>query len=207
MKFLKEFKNIFWDFDGVLMNSNAIRDEGFIRVLSSYPKDLVESLLDFHRQNGGLSRYVKFRFFIEKVLREEATDERIQQFASSFSDIMKELLVDTELLIQDSLNHVKESYRECNMHIVSGSDQNELVYLCERLGIALYFKSIHGSPTPKIQLIETLILENHYEASDCILVGDSVNDLEAARRNNIAFAGYNNPQLKQEAYYINDFNS
>lgn len=60
-------KTIFWDFDGVLMNSNAVRDKGFELVLADYPKDQVKQLMDFHQANGGLSRYVKFRYFFENI--------------------------------------------------------------------------------------------------------------------------------------------
>ena len=58
---------IFWDFDGVILNSNKVRDKGFETVLSGFPKEEVDKLLKFHRQNGGLSRYVKFRYFFEEI--------------------------------------------------------------------------------------------------------------------------------------------
>jgi 5'-3' exonuclease len=76
---LKKYKIILWDFDGVIMDSNAVRDLGFERVLADYPKDSVAELMKFHHQNGGLSRYVKFRYFFEKVLKEEITEEKIQE--------------------------------------------------------------------------------------------------------------------------------
>ena len=41
------FKTIFWDFDGVLMNSNAVRDRGFLEVLKQYPKVEVDKLMKF----------------------------------------------------------------------------------------------------------------------------------------------------------------
>ena len=80
-------KTIFWDFDGVLMNSNAVRDLGFLEVLKAYPKEQVNQLMDFHQKNGGLSRYVKFRYFFEQIRNEEITDEAVTQWASKFSKI------------------------------------------------------------------------------------------------------------------------
>jgi len=68
---------IFWDFDGVLINSNSIREMGFEKVLSDYPKEKVEALLQFHKANGGLSRYVKFRHFFENILGEKPTAEKL----------------------------------------------------------------------------------------------------------------------------------
>ena len=84
-------KVIFWDFDGVLMDSNAVRDLGFERVLSAFPKEQVDQLLAFHQANGGLSRYVKFRYFFENIRGEPITEEEILVWAERFSGIMKEL--------------------------------------------------------------------------------------------------------------------
>lgn len=61
-------KSIFWDFDGVLMNSKAVRDKGFELVLADYPKDQVQQHIEFHQANGILSRYVKIScFFFENI--------------------------------------------------------------------------------------------------------------------------------------------
>lgn len=54
---------IFWDFDGVLMDPNSVRDIGFEQVLAKFPNTQVKQLFAFHRANGELSRYVKFRHF------------------------------------------------------------------------------------------------------------------------------------------------
>ena len=92
------------------------------------------------------------------------------------------------------------------MHIVSGSDGNELRYLCGELGISEYFKSIQGSPTPKIQLVSKVLDHNRYQAKDCLLIGDSINDYEAANYNSIRFWGYNNEGLRGKGeHYINTF--
>ena len=192
---LDKFKVIFWDFDGVLMNSNAVRDLGFEKVLADYPVAQVEALMAYHRANGGLSRYVKFRYFFEIIRGESISDEAVQELANRFSAIMQELLFDPALLIQDSLGFVKENKQQYRMHIVSGSDGKELNALCEFLDIHSYFVSIHGSPTPKNQLVKQLLERHQYPLEDCVLIGDSINDLEAANVNGISFAAYNNRAL------------
>ena len=204
---LKKYKIILWDFDGVIMDSNAVRDIGFEKVLDNYPKESIEELMKFHHKNGGLSRYVKFRFFFEKVLKEKITDEKIQELANSFSVIMKSLLVNPQLLIEDSLNFIKSNHQNYNMHIVSGSDQNELRFLCSEMKLSQYFKSIHGSPTAKKDLVKQVLEVNYYKKDNCILIGDSINDYEAAKDNGIDFAGYNNKSLLGlTKIYISDFN-
>jgi phosphoglycolate phosphatase-like HAD superfamily hydrolase len=60
---------------------------------------------------------------------------------------MKLELVDTNNLINDSVTFNKRNFKKYNSQIVSGSDQEELRFLCKELGLNSYFISIHGSPT------------------------------------------------------------
>lgn len=189
------YKVILWDFDGVLMDSNSTRDLGFKEVLKDYPEHQVGALIEYHQKNGGLSRYVKFRYFFEEIRKEKINEKEVQQWANKFSVIMRSLLVNPELLIPDSNDFVKHNFEKVSMHIVSGSDQAELRHICEICEIDQYFKSIHGSPTPKKELVRQVIERNGYEKHHCVLIGDSINDYEAAMVNSIDFIGYNNPDL------------
>lgn len=197
---------IFWDFDGVIMDSMSVRNKGFELVLRDYPIVQVRKLMDFHLNNGGLSRYVKFRYFFEEIREEKVTEEEIKEWAQKFSEIMRQELVQPALLIGDSLNFIKENYKNIDMHIVSGSDGDELRYLCEKLEISRYFISINGSPVPKKELVRSLLIKHEYKGDDTILIGDSINDYEAAEINDIDFCGYNNKRLKElKAFYITSF--
>ena len=203
---LDKFKVILWDFDGVLMNSNSVRDLGFEKVLATYPAEQVKVLMNYHKANGGLSRYVKFRYFFEKVRNEVVSEEHIQELAKKFSLIMREILFDQSLLIQDSIQFVRENFTKFKMHIVSGSDGVELNALCKHLEIDKYFITIEGSPTAKNELVKQLLNSYNYIPNECILIGDSINDLEAAKINNISFAAYNNKNLSTpEILTINHF--
>ena len=187
---------IFWDFDGVLMNSNEVRDQGFTEVLKEFPKEQVDQLMDFHHKNGGLSRYVKFRYFFEEIRKESISDEKIVKWAIKFSSIMREFLVNENLLILETLEFVKKNYKSIPMHIVSGSDQEELRYLCKEMKIDSYFKSIHGSPKPKTKWVRKLLKQYNYNSESCVLIGDSKNDYEAAISNQMEFMGYNNKEIE-----------
>ena len=203
MKNITEYKVILWDFDGVIMDSMPIRGTGFQEVLKQYPGEQVEKLLAFHQQNGGLSRYVKFRHFFEKIRGEVITDQQVLSLAEEFSKIMISLLLDEKLLIKDSIDFIKKNYLNYDMHIVSGSDGNELRQICEGLKIDNYFKTINGSPIHKTELVRQVIETNNYNKEEVVLIGDSINDSEAAQVNDITFVGYNNLDLlKINSNYI-----
>ncbi|PHN01499.1 HAD family hydrolase [Flavilitoribacter nigricans] len=196
-KFIDSNLIFFWDFDGVILDSNKIRDIGFQRVLTEYPAQQVEELLKFHKLNGGLSRYVKFRYFFEKIRNEKLGEVKLLELCESFSEIMRKILNDESLLIQPTIKFIKENYSFFPMHIVSGSDQDELRYLCNSLDISKYFVSINGSPVPKIELVRNILNSFDYQKSNCVLIGDSINDYEAAISNEIFFLGYNNPSVEK----------
>ena len=55
---------------------------------------------------------------------------------------------------------------------------------------------INGSPTTKDNNITQIINKFKLNRNDCVLIGDSINDFNAANINNIEFIGYNNIDLK-----------
>ncbi|MEX0312830.1 MAG: HAD family hydrolase [Allomuricauda sp.] len=188
-------KTILWDFDGVILDSMRIRDLGFRRIFKDFDSSQVDDLIGFHRDNGGLSRYVKIRYFYENILNQTISEEKVDQYANDFSALMREKLIEKQNLIEDSVNFIKDNYDGYNFHIVSGSDQNELRFLCGELGIAQFFNSIHGSPTPKKELVKLVMDRNGYKKKETCLIGDSKNDYEAAKANEIHFVAYNNHTL------------
>ena len=186
---------IFWDFDGVIMNSNEVRDQGFKEVLKDFPKEQVNQLMAFHQNNGGLSRYVKFRHFFEDIRGESIAEHEVKTWARKFSKIMMQLLINPDLLIDETRSFIKTNGGNYNMHIVSGSDQTELRQISRELGIVKYFNSIHGSPKPKTQWVSELMVEHAYNRQNTCLIGDSKNDYNAARDNEIYFIGYGNESI------------
>lgn len=189
-------KLIIWDFDGVIINSNDVRIEGFKTVLKQYPKDLVDKFISYHNENGGLSRFVKFRYFFENLLQISVEENLILKFADEFSFIMKEKLAYKRVLILDSVKFIRNHFREIKFYIASGSEEKELNYLCEKLDLCHFFNGIFGSPQNKIDLVSKIINENDINRCEISLIGDSINDFEAANKNGISFYGYNNPSLK-----------
>ena len=190
-------KNIFFDFDGVILDSMPIRDYGFKKIFEKFDNDLLEELIDYHNINGGLSRYVKIKYFYNQLLKKDISEKKISEYADNFSEIMRNELVKKDYLITDTVNFIKNNLLKYNFHIVSGSDEEELKFLCKSLEIFEYFQSINGSPVPKNQLVKKILSINNYDLNTTILIGDSINDYEAAKDNKIDFYGFNNPDLKK----------
>jgi len=189
-------KQVLFDFDGVIIDSMSVRDYGFRTILKGHNEELIDTFIDYHRYNAGLSRYVKIRYFYEEMIGKAISDAEIDVLANQFSNIMKKRLVDKQILIPETVEFISRYYQEFPLHIVSGSDERELNYLCDTLGLSKYFVTIEGSPTPKNELVSCIMERYGYAPEETVLIGDSINDYEAAKKNGLYFIGFNNDDLK-----------
>jgi len=203
---LKKYKTIFWDFDGVILDSDEVRTEGFRDIFQDFNNQQVELIVEYHKQNGGLSRYQKIDFFFDKILKKKISKDEKSKYAKAYSNFCFDKLCKPNLLIQDSIRFIVKNFRNFNFHIVSASDQLELRNVCNKLGIEKYFISIMGSPINKKTNIQNLISKNRYSKIECCLIGDSFNDKESAEENSIDFIGYNNLNLlRSTSQYVFSF--
>jgi HAD superfamily hydrolase (TIGR01549 family) len=203
---LRKYTTISWDFDGVILNSNIIRTRGVIEIFKKFPEEKVFELVKYHLKNGGLSRYHKIEYFFTKILRNKMTQDKIFFYAEKYKVYILNNLVDKRFIIKDTLDYIKEIENTFSMHIVSASDENELKQICKKLELDSFFISIHGSPVTKKENIKRLLKHNKLINEEVVLIGDSINDYEAALDNKIDFVGYNNIKLKnKQIQYITSF--
>jgi len=196
-------KNIIFDFDGVILDSVFVKTEAFRKLFETFPKEKVDALVEFHIKNGGISRYKKIEYFFTQILNQNIANKDVLKYAEIYSQITKEELAQKKYLIEDSLNFIKQNYKDYNMHIASGADEKDLKYICKELGLKQYFLSINGSPKVKSEIVKDILEKNNYKKEETILIGDSINDYEASHSNKIEFYGYNNKKLQKQHKYIN----
>lgn len=205
---MHSYKHIILDFDGVLAETNTIRFEGFSLLFSDYPDNHVTELVEYARLNGGLSRYEKIRYFFENIRNETITTEEVDVLAKKYSALVKQKVIDSEP-VRGSVEFLNSCYRRCALAIVSGSDEDELRDVCRARGIDKFFVKILGSPESKEKNLYKLLTEMKWKNKECLFIGDSLNDLNAAVANRIAFLGRNSGLVDWGSIgnivYIDDF--
>ena len=78
-------KNIFFDFDGVIVESVSAKTDAFEEMYLPYGKDIAAKVVEYHKLHGGVSRYEKFKYFHKEFLNEVINQEKVDELAIQFS--------------------------------------------------------------------------------------------------------------------------
>ena len=190
-------KRIFiFDFDAVLVDSVEIKTKAFAYLYESYGTDVVKNVIKFHRENGGMSRYEKFRYFHNNFLQMDISKDEINRLSKNFSKFAVDAVVKANC-ISGSEDFLKKLLKkQLPTFVVSATPQKEIKEIIKRRNWAKYFNDIFGSPNTKSENIN-IILKNNSEITlkDCIFFGDALSDLDAAESHKIDFIGIQNDIL------------
>ena len=59
--------NLFFDCDGVILDSNSIKTKAFRETLNNEKEELVDLFIDYHQKNQGIDRFKKLDFFFNEI--------------------------------------------------------------------------------------------------------------------------------------------
>ena len=85
---MKKYKSLIFDCDGVILNSNKIKTESFRKILKNFDTCAIQEFIDYHENNGGLSRYIKLDYFLSNIL------PKYSEIAANKEDLLLYLLQD-----------------------------------------------------------------------------------------------------------------
>ena len=175
-------KNIIFDFDGVILESNEIKIQGFLKLFQKFGKENSIKISNYFKDNAGLSRYEVINYFFLVILNEEMDKIKLTEYANQYSKIVKKSVLNAEFVI--GVKKFLSTNIQYKLFIVSSSDEKDLKYICMKLNIDKYFESIIGSPTKKADNIKFIIDSFGLKKNETVYVGDSVNDYHATIKNN-----------------------
>lgn len=178
-------KAVIFDFDGVLVESAEIKTEAFGQLFSTYP-DKIHEIIEYHKKNMGISRYVKFRYFYENILGMELSHDEEMRLGEKFSQIVLEKIIKAPF-VDGALYFLDKYHKKIPLFIASGTPDDELKYIVEERGISLYFKEIHGTPRKKPEIVLDILKRYSLSATEIVFVGDAESDLKASRETGVRF--------------------
>ncbi len=200
-------KAIIFDFDGVILESAVIKTKAFAEVVKDYPGDQAEAFVAYHMSHMGISRHVKFRYFIEEILGESYTEEKEKELADEFERIVYERVMRCPF-VPGAKEFLERNYMKYDLYIASGTPDDEMHRVVEGRKLAEYFKDIYGSPLKKPEIIEMILADHGYSKEEVLFVGDANTDLNAANSMGVGFVGRsteeNTDAFKDVKYRITD---
>ncbi len=178
--------DIFFDFDGVLCESVAVKTEAFKQLYLPYGEDIANEVVAYHQAHGGVSRYDKIRYYHKNLLHIDITDDELQKWAGRFSELaMAGVVAAPEVPgTSEFLERNKSLYR---YYVITATPTDEIKDIMMQKGWSKYFKGIYGSPEKKPYWAKHILETHHLDASHTVFVGDALADEHAAKEVGLTF--------------------
>lgn len=179
---LECYRIAIFDCDGVILDSNAIKSEAFHATVCDESPALADQFVEYHKANGGISRYVKFAWFYRELTNcpeaEQAT--KVEAALVRYASIVRAQLLQCSLTpgVLDCLQFF--AARDVPCYVNSGGDQAELREVFTVRGLDRWFADIYGSPATKHDNLAHLQSQNALHVPG-VFFGDAKSDYLAAQ--------------------------
>jgi len=189
---LSRYSSFVFDCDGVVLDSNRVKTEAFYSAAMPYGVAAAKALVNYHKANGGISRYVKFARFLDTIVPEYAPEMILGNGLPGLQDLLlayaREVRVGLMACrVAEGLAELREATAGAPWLIASGGDQEELRALFAERRLAGYFDGgIFGSPDSK-DVILARECERGTIKRPALFLGDSRYDHQAAIRAGLDF--------------------
>ena len=181
---MKNYSHLFFDCDGVVLNSNHIKTKTFFKVALKYGEDKAAELERYHIANGGISRYQKFKFFLEKNIK-NFNEAEYQILLEEYANLLKESLIKVD--ISKGIFQLEKYFPNAFNAIISGSDEKELRWLFKKLDLSHIFNyGIYGSPKSKYDIFDEIYSKFNGDEKT-LFFGDSEYDYLVSKNYNMDF--------------------
>lgn len=173
------------DFDGVVIESNAVKTDAFQHVFARFPEH-AEAMMAFHHAHVSLSRFAKFDHLLALMGR---VDDNVlmDDIAADFSRRVLEGMMSVPLVMgaEDFLRKVSPVLP---VYLASVTPAEELDLILAQRRLAHWFRDIYGCPPwTKPDAIWDVVVREKVNPGEVLLVGDSAGDQRAAQMTGVRF--------------------
>ncbi len=186
---LNKTRSFFLDFDGVVVESADIKTEAFYDLYLPYGKEVAILAKDYHLNHQGVSRSKKFDAMHELFLGKKCSDDEKKILTKKFSELVFDKILLCPLV--DGIIGFLKQQKEKNIPVflLSATPHDELLNICEKRGLSLFFKEMYGAPFEKSERGTFIMQQHHFAKNDIIFIGDSISDFNAASAIGVNFIG------------------
>lgn len=186
---------IFFDFDGVLVESIDIKTKAFAKLFEHEGEIVVKKVVEYHLNNTGVSRYEKFNYIYREILHRELDDDTFQILCNKFANLVVDAVVKAPYVkgAEEFLMNYASKYK---CFVVSATPQKEMEEIIQRRYMSHFFQAIYGSPKKKSEVVRDILRKENVKPCNTAYIGDALSDFNAARDNSVHFiARINNNEI------------
>ncbi|MBF0235935.1 MAG: HAD family hydrolase [Desulfamplus sp.] len=180
---------VFFDFDGVILDSVNVKTEAFAKMFRSYGSEIEKQVIEYHLVHGGVSRFEKFRYYYEQLLDTPISKEQLVKLGETFSELSLQGVLEAPF-IEGALESLKALHQQKILSfVVSGTPQEEILHIVQKRDLGMWFKEVHGSPRLKHEIVLDILKRYDLEPKSCLFIGDAMTDYGAAKATGTRFLG------------------
>jgi phosphoglycolate phosphatase-like HAD superfamily hydrolase len=181
-----KLRAIVFDFDGVILESGDVKTQAFIELFAEHGSEVQERVRNHHLDNLGVSRFKKFSWIHENVLRTPLSEEASKALGDRFSALALEKVMTSPFVAgaREALHTLAPRFP---LFVASGTPQSELDLIVGRRELGSCFREIHGTPCEKPEILRSIMQRHGFAPSELLFIGDGTSDHAAAVATGVEF--------------------
>ncbi len=180
---------VFFDFDGVIADSVAVKVKAFATLFAPYGPTVQEEVVRYHLENGGIPRVDKIRHCHQTFVGRPIDEEQLNLRVRAFAELVRDEVVAAPYIpgALSTLHHLRQQATPC--FVVSATPDEEMRDIVHRKELTAFFTEVHGSPRAKTEIIRDVLARHRFPPEHCLFIGDALADYRAAINTGLHFLG------------------
>ncbi|MGE0868681.1 MAG: HAD family hydrolase [Kofleriaceae bacterium] len=186
-----------FDFDGVILESAEVKTRAFVELFASYGPEVQRKVREHHLANLGISRFKKFAWIYEHLLRLPLSGNDSEALGERFTSLALENVLAAPF-VAGAYEALVELAPHLALFVASGTPQSELDMIVERRALRGLFREVHGTPRDKPTILADLMARHGLTPESVLFVGDGISDYQAATSSAVEFLARDTPELHEQ---------
>lgn len=169
-----------FDFDGVIADSVEIKTQAFAALYESYGNDIVNKVVNHHKNHGGVSRFEKLKKYHTEFLGVPLNESKLIDLCNKFSKLVVDKVIAANEIpgVMDFIEKNCSGKKICVVNSATPTD--EISTIVEKKGLTSFFSAVYGSPTGKKENLNNSLAEFDVSVNDSVFFGDAESDFMAS---------------------------
>lgn len=182
---MRKLRVLVLDFDGVVIESNAVKTEAFRDVFARFPEHC-EAMMAYHKSHVSVTRFAKFDQLLERLGRPGDMTLRAE-IAADFSRRTLERMM-TVPFVPGAEAFLLEMTARLPVYLASVTPAEDLEVILDQRGLHGCFRDTYGCPPwTKPGALRDVLRREKCFPHDALLLGDSAGDQHAAAESGLEF--------------------